>query len=80
MKKILLKSTTRGQVTLPKQWRKNHSATVYLAEMHDDKLIIVPFDFEKGNEEILFDADRDNDGKGVSPDDIIAKLQKIQHG
>lgn len=28
-------------------------------------------------EEVLFDADKDNDGKGVSPEQIIKILNKI---
>jgi hypothetical protein len=28
--------------------------------------------------EIIFDADRDNGGVGISPDEILAMLEKIQ--
>jgi hypothetical protein len=47
--------------------------------MHDDKLVITPLSLDT-EEEILFDADRDNGGKGVSPDEFIKALKKIKHG
>jgi len=77
----ILKSTVRGQITLPKQWRNNFSTDNYLVEMHDDRLIIMPCNLDiLAREEILFDADRDRSGKGVSPDEIIRTLKKIRHG
>lgn len=77
----IVKSTVRGQITLPSQWRANFATDNYLVEMHQDRLVIIPFNLEgSSNEEILFDADRDNDGKGVSPDHIIKMLKKIKHG
>ncbi len=80
MSSKVVKSTERGQITLPRKWRANFSTDNYLLEMHDDRLIIMPFHIAKAvDEEILFDAERDNDGKGVSPDDIIQALKKINH-
>lgn len=77
----ILKSTERGQITLPKQWRSHFPTDSYLVEMYENRLVIVPFDIKTATEEeVLFDADRDNDGKGVSPDDIIRMLKKIRHG
>lgn len=78
----ILKSTERGQITLPKQWRNQFSTGNYVVEMHDDKMIITPLNIEKKDplEEILFDADRDNGGKGIGTNDIIRMLKEIQHG
>ena len=77
----IVKSTVRGQITLPKQWRSHFKTDSYLVEMHDDKLVVIPLDIsDLGQEEILFDADRDNKGIGVSTDEIIKELKKIQHG
>ncbi|MFH1670798.1 MAG: AbrB/MazE/SpoVT family DNA-binding domain-containing protein [Patescibacteria group bacterium] len=77
----VVKSTVRGQITLPKQWRGHFDTDSYLVEMHDDKLVIMPFNLELASqEEVLFDADRDNDGKGISPDDIIKTLKSIDNG
>lgn len=80
MVRTILKSTERGQITLPKKWRTNFETDSYLAEMHEDKLVITPLRLDSAEEEILFDADRDNDGKGVSPDAFIKALKKIKHG
>ena len=33
--------------------------------------------WRKYSEKLLFDADRDNDGKGVSPDHVLKTLKKI---
>lgn len=33
-----------------------------------------------GQEEILFDADRDNDGRGIQPDVVISMLQQLKDG
>lgn len=82
MKSKILKSTERGQITLPKQWRDNFPSDHYFVEMKEDKLIITPFEtLDDPNEEVLFDADRDNNGKDVSPAEIITILKNIKkHG
>ena len=77
----ILKSTERGQITLPKQWRQQFPTDNYLVEMHKDRIVIIPFNADAiAAEEILFDADRDNAGQGVTPDEIIKTLKKIRHG
>lgn len=81
MTRTVLKSTERGQITLPKEWRVNFATDSYLVEVHQDRLIIKPLDLDAlEDEEVLFDADRDNNGKGVSPDEIIKALKKLRHG
>lgn len=81
MTRAILTSTERGQITLPKEWRGNFSTNNYIVEMHIDRLVIKPLDLgEIADEEVLFDADRDNRGRGVSPDDMIKILKKIRHG
>lgn len=77
----IVKSTTRGQITLPGQWRGRFPTDHYLVEMHGDRLVVIPFRLDTvTEEEVLFDADRDNDGKGVTPEEIIKALKKIRHG
>ena len=81
MIKKILKSTERGQITLPKQWRNRFDTSSYLVHMDENKLIVMPLNLEDmSQEEVLFDADRDNDGKGVSPEEMIKILNKIHHG
>ncbi|MBU0457948.1 AbrB/MazE/SpoVT family DNA-binding domain-containing protein [Patescibacteria group bacterium] len=77
----VVKSTERGQITLPKNWRKNFDTDNFILEMHGNKLIIMPINIEEvAEEEVLFDADRDNSGKGISPEEIIKCLKKIKNG
>jgi bifunctional DNA-binding transcriptional regulator/antitoxin component of YhaV-PrlF toxin-antitoxin module len=73
----VIKSTERGQITLPKSWRDNFDTDSFIVEMHNNKLIVMPIDLSKKmEEEVIFDADRDNEGKGISPDQIIKALKK----
>ncbi len=75
------RSTVRGQITLPKRWRTQAGTDLFLMEMTDSSILIKPMKVNTvKKEQILFDADRDNDGKGVSPDEMIAVLKRIQHG
>ena len=81
MTSTILTSTERGQITLPKQWRDKFSTDTYVVELHKDRLVLLPLQIDiQSDEEVLFDADRDNDGEGVSPDDLIKALKKIRHG
>lgn len=76
----ILKSTPRGQITLPKKWREHAGTDHYVLHMEDNKLVIVPFHVDNTAEEIVFDADRDNHGKGVTPEEMIRMLKKIKNG
>lgn len=78
MSSKIVTSTSRGQITLPKHWRKHFDTDSYVLHMHDDRLIIMPLELDiESNEEVLFDADRDNDGEGIPVEDMIAQLKKI---
>lgn len=74
----ILKSTERGQITLPVEWRTQFTTGNFIAELHDEKLILKPLVVDES--EVLFDADRDNDGKGISAERMIALLKDIQNG
>lgn len=77
----ILKSTERGQITLPKKWRANFPSNHYFVEIHEDTLIIRPLKFDEDEGyEVLFNADRDNSGKGVPVEDMIAILENMLHG
>lgn len=76
----IVQSTPRGQITLPKKWRDHLGTDTYVMEMHPNRLIIVPFQVDSAvKEEIIFDADRDNDGKGISSDEMIRLIKKINN-
>lgn len=77
----IIKATTKGQVTLPKTWRNQFKTDDFLLQIKVDQIIIKPVHLEElETEEIIFDAERDNGGKGVSPDEMIRLLKKIKHG
>ncbi len=75
----ILKATSKGQVTLPAAWRKNFDSDHFLAKEKNGALVISPVDVgvleEEGKWETIFDADRDNKGKGVPLDDFISALE-----
>lgn len=76
----ILKSTERGQITLPKEWRDSFGTNNYVVSIHKKTLVIAPLHVDLDeNEEVIFDADRDNGGKGVSVDSMINMLEKILH-
>lgn len=76
----IIKSTSKGQITLPKSWRNKFHTDFFVLRMDTDYVMIKPINIHELSEEVIFDADRDNKGKGVSPDEIIRVLKKIKHG
>ena len=71
-------ATSRGQVTLPAQWRKLFNTNSYLFDWDKTMLRIKPIDItELKNEEIIFDADRDNNDKDIDADELLAVLKSI---
>ncbi len=69
------KATSKGQITIPMVWRKKFNTDNFIIESHKDYLLLKPI----LKEEIIFDADRDNGGKGVSPQEIIDMIRKIEN-
>ena len=73
----IVKATSKGQVTLPSKWRKNFETDRYLIKEKDNTLIITPFQIEEHEQwETIFDAKRDNKGKGVAMNDFLRALRK----
>ena len=80
METTIVKSTTKGQIALPVGWRKNFDTNRYLVKEKGEKLEIKPLDMEKletKDEYTVFDAIRDNKGKGINADELIRILKKI---
>lgn len=73
--------TSKGQITLPIAWRrKMGNATTITVEMRDDSLIISPLRTEDERDEewvTLFDAVRDNNGKGVPAKKLAQMIRRI---
>ena len=75
----IAKATTKGQITLPIKWRRNFSTNRFFIKEKGDVLEIRPLDLSKldKKEYTVFDAIRDNKGKGIKADDLIKILKKI---
>ena len=78
----IVKSTSKGQITIPKAWRKQFKTENFMLKMETHQITLKPVRLEDMimDEEVIFDADRDNKGKGISPDSVIRMLRKIKNG
>ncbi|MEK7451936.1 MAG: AbrB/MazE/SpoVT family DNA-binding domain-containing protein [Patescibacteria group bacterium] len=75
----IVKTTSKGQVTLPMRWRKKFPANRYTIKEVDDTLIIAPLEIESLEDEnwrTVFDAKRDHEGKGIPVDQLIRLLKR----
>jgi len=72
----ILKTTTKGQITIPAKWRKQFDTNQYKATIKDNKMVIEPLILDDSNEITVFDAIRDNKGKGIKAKDLSKLLKK----
>ena len=76
--KTILKATSKGQITLPAKWRKNFSTNNFVAEEVGNALKIKPIDIDRAESEYtVFDAIRDNKGKGIKASDLVKIIESI---
>lgn len=74
----LQKITSKGQITLPITWRRRTQTNTILVTERGDTLSISPARLEKEDPEYtVFDALRDNDGKGVKAKELAKMLRKL---
>lgn len=76
----ILKATTKGQITLPARWRKQFFTDQFVATISPAKLEIEPLKIKRKSvfkEYTVFDAIRDNKGKGIKAGDLVSILKKI---
>ncbi len=71
------KISSKGQVTLPASWRKTVKTDHISVSIKGDELVIKPARFENSEEYTVFDAIRDNDGKGLKVKDLQKILAEI---
>ena len=73
------KITSRGQITLPVSWRKKFKTSAIVLETKNDSIKISPLLLtnKEKSEYTVFDAIRDNKGKGLKTTDLIKILKKI---
>ena len=75
----IVKATTKGQITLPAVWRRKFDTDRFLVIEKNEALEIKPLDLEKtiqNKEYTVFDAIRDNKGKGIKAKDLTKLLKK----
>ncbi len=76
----ILKTTTKGQVTLPIEWRRKFNTNQFIVTLKENKLEIEPL-IIKQDKEIkeftVFDAIRDNRGRGLKAKDLVKILKRI---
>jgi bifunctional DNA-binding transcriptional regulator/antitoxin component of YhaV-PrlF toxin-antitoxin module len=76
----IVKSTSKGQITLPAKWRKNFSTDNFVVYEKGEILEIKPIFVDKdlkSNEYTVFDAIRDNKGKGIKAKDLVKIIDEI---
>lgn len=72
------KTTSKGQITLPKAWRGQFKTSHFSLKWQNDNLTVKPVDLESlENETVIFSADRDNNGKGIPFKELIRILKRI---
>ncbi len=69
--------TSKGQVTLPMAWRRQFNSDQVLVTATGSTVSISPVRISKSCEYTVFDAIRDNKGKGLKAKDLIKMLDKI---
>ena len=77
--KNIVKATSRGQITLPAKWRKNFNTDNFIIKEKKNSLEIRPINLKEiENEYTVFDAIRDNKGKGIKAEDLVKILDKME--
>lgn len=77
----IVKATTKGQITLPAKWRRNFKTSQYILTEKGNRLEIAPLDLNQLRTEeyyTVFDAIRDNNGKGIKAKDLLTILKKMR--
>lgn len=69
--------TSKGQITLPSVWRKEFGTDQVVVTAKGGKIEIAPVRRVKETEYTVFDAIRDNKGKGISAKDLLKMLNKV---
>jgi bifunctional DNA-binding transcriptional regulator/antitoxin component of YhaV-PrlF toxin-antitoxin module len=75
----IVKATSKGQITLPASSRKKFTTDRFLVKQLTEKLEVTPLDvdrLESQSEYTVFDAIRDNQGKGIKARDLVRFLKK----
>jgi hypothetical protein len=77
MKKKIFHATKKGQITLPAEWRRQFNTDYFALHPKGNLLEVSPVYSDE--EDVIFNAEKDNEGKGVPLDDFVQALQKSLH-
>ena len=87
MQTKVVTSTTKGQITLPKAWRSKFNTSQFVISEHDQGLLVEPLELDtvdsllelknEDNYDVVFSADRDNDGMGIEVKELIKMLKEL---
>lgn len=71
--------TSKGQITLPIAWRRKVGASQIMLETKGDRIEIAParLSAKESGEYTVFDALRDNKGRGLKAKDLVQMLRRI---
>lgn len=72
------KITSKGQITLPVAWRRHTGASTISVTTRGNRIEIAPARLQRVSERTIFDAARDNNGKGIKIDTLIKILEKMK--
>jgi bifunctional DNA-binding transcriptional regulator/antitoxin component of YhaV-PrlF toxin-antitoxin module len=72
----LQKVGARGQITLPKSWRDAHPSELVRVKATGGVIEVVPVE-ATAEDDVVWSAVRDNDGKGIPVDDFVNMLDSI---
>ena len=75
------KVTSKGQVTLPGAWRSSVDTDHDLVKVAGDTVTfspVYPQDMRAGGYTTVFDAIRDNKGRGLRASDLLKMLDRIE--
>lgn len=74
----IVKATTKGQITIPAIWRRRFNTDRFIINIKDSLLEIKPLDLAKidNDEYTVFDAIRDNKGRGIKAKDLLKAIKK----
>jgi bifunctional DNA-binding transcriptional regulator/antitoxin component of YhaV-PrlF toxin-antitoxin module len=77
----ILKTTSKGQITIPVAWRNKFNTNQFVATISDNKLELEPLlldDYSQAKDYTVFDAIRDNQGKGIKAGDLVKILKQLK--
>ncbi len=75
--KKIQRVTSKGQITLPIFWRRMTGANMITLVTKGNRIEIAPTRLHEDGEYTVFDAIRDNKGKGIKATDLIKILERI---